>query len=112
MKTTTTIKVGGRERKLAFDFNAMAYLDEQGGVNVFDGLDFSEFRRPAKMLLLITAMLQTDAIDHGEELTKEKVGAMLDLATMREFTEKMEEVVERSIPDEDGAHRPPEARDG
>ncbi|WP_373047646.1 hypothetical protein [Vulgatibacter sp.] len=104
-----------RERKLAFDMNAMCYLDEHCGINALEGIDFSQFDTPRRMRSLLTACLQTDAMDHGEELTEQQVGALFSLGQLVEFTSSLDRLVEESLPgkkERTADPVPPEAREG
>lgn len=88
-----------RPRRLAFDFNAMVYLEEYGGLNVLEGFDFGEFRTPSKLRLLLAACLYSDALDHGEELTPAKVGQLLSLEKIAEFSAQVEQLIAGALPD-------------
>jgi hypothetical protein len=95
-----------RTRRLAFDFNAMCFLEEEAGINVLEGMDFAQFRSPSKLRMLLAAMLQSDALEHREELTAAKVGALLTLDRMAEFSALIERTVSASMPDADPKPEP------
>ena len=97
-----------RERRLAFDFNALRYMHDVAGVNVLeDGLNLEEFRTPGKMLALFTAMLQSDAKRAGETLTEDQVGELLDFEGILEMTRAVQAVVGESAPEQPA--NPPKA---
>ena len=97
-----------RERRLAFDFNSLRYLHDVAGVNVLeDGLNLADFRTPGKMLVLFTAMLQSDAKRTGETLTEDHVAELLDFGGILEMTRAVQAVVGESAPEQPA--NPPEA---
>lgn len=95
-----------RPRRLALDFNAITYLHEVGGINLLEGIDIRVLREPRNLLLFITACLQTDAEDHGEELTSDQVARLMDLRTMMEFSQAFQKLVADALPEEEGGGEP------
>lgn len=94
-----------RPRKLAMDFNAITYLYEVGGINLLEGIDIRVLKEPRNLLLFITACLQTDAEDHGEELTSEQVARLMDLRTMVEFSQAFQGLVADALPEDTGEEK-------
>lgn len=111
MNTTPNVTIDlDRRRRLAFDFNALCYLEREAGINVLAGFNLADFESPTRLLHLVTACLQTDAFENGEKsLSARTVGSYLTIDRMVEFTGQIERLVSGAMPEREPTADPPAA---
>ncbi len=98
------MKVGGKERKLVFNINALIELDEEHGVNVFDIKTFQS-PHPKYMRAIAFVGMKHGAIAGGEsfDLTIEKVGEELTTENFNEVFSQIQKQNTNDLPRGDGA---------
>lgn len=90
-----TFTLGGKERKLVFDFWAFYLLEKETGKNALNGEIFNNLSA-SSLLILTWAAVQSD-----EKLTLEEVGRMLTLVDLPALSKAIEQAFEQAKPDEE-----------
>ncbi len=73
------IRLGGKERALAYDMNAICRFDEATGQNFLGGLEFEKLSAAHARALIWAGLLR-----ESPDLTPEDVGAMIDMRNLAE----------------------------
>jgi len=89
VKPEIEIELGGKKRKLVFDFNALCKLEEMTGKNALDGETWQQPRASDIRILLWAALLRNEP-----ELTLEDTGAMLTISSLSQVTESLRQAFE------------------
>lgn len=99
MKGFNNLKLGGKERRIIFDLNALCDLEEKYGdiYGVLDNLGKSPKMRDIRYLLFI-GLKQDD-----ESLTEKEVGQLITLKNMNEVVDSIGKALGDSMPDTDNA---------
>jgi hypothetical protein len=102
-KPTIKITLGGKERELCLDFNAMIAFKRATGKSFLKGDVNLEALDEEGLLALLWAMLLYD----DPALTLQQLGHMMDSpATMRQMAVSLAEAVKLAMPEAQAADRP------
>lgn len=98
----------GKEREFKFDLNALVALQEKlGDVQLaFEGLQGRDF---GVIRTLLWALLVTE---EGEDFTEMQAGSLIDIQSIGELAERMEESLLASTPVSDEDTEPVEGKEG
>lgn len=96
MSQRITVKLGGKERALAYDLNAFSAIEDEGGIG--DGMSAKSIR-----LMLWAGLLHEDP-----ELTIREVGAMVAPRDLETIAEAVGAAFNRDAPP--AKDRPPRAQ--
>ena len=104
-KPGVKIILDGKERTLKFDLNALEAVEDDLGINLFDGT--FEWKKSVK---LIKTMLWACLLHENETLTKKEVGSWIHPDNMKETLLKLDEAFEVAMPESEGKETVPLAR--
>lgn len=91
-----TLVLGGRERTLRFDLNALATLEDELGVNVLDGTVWQNMN-----VRTVRAMLWVGLLHEDESLTLHEVGSWIDLANVEIIADQVTTALGAAMPEPD-----------
>lgn len=91
---TSKIEIGGQTYTLAFDFNAMAIIQEETGRNPFSQ-DFWKDIGPVELIALYYGALNT----YQPTMTKQYLRQTMDLRKFDYYVEKMSEAAQKAMPE-------------
>jgi len=107
VKPEVTIQLGGRERHLRFDLNAMAAFEKATGKNLFEAKVAKELAKNLSPVLL-RALLWACLCHEDESLTLEQVGGMITRDNMAEINNSLWDAYTRAVPEkEEGEEEAP-----
>lgn len=97
LNPSVKVELGGKERTLLFNFNAMAKFEEVTGVsilnrNVWDQINATNFR----------ALIWACLLHEDKELKVEDVGEWLHFGNVDELSTKLSEAWTAALPKRDG----------
>jgi hypothetical protein len=88
------ITLGGKERHLIYDFNALAVAEQMTGMNLFTSFDFTNLSA-SRFRAMLFASLLVDSPD----ITLEECGQFITVHSLPEITIKMVEAWHGSRPE-------------
>lgn len=89
------VTLGGKERTMVFDLNAMAAFEEATGKGLLDGSFKSSDMTSGHLRTMLWACL----ISEDGALTREQVGSWVTMENILEITSKLNEVFEVAMPE-------------
>lgn len=87
-----------RERTLKFDLNAFATLEEKHG-----SVQVAMEKMSQGNMAAFRTMLWCGLVHEDPELTEQQVGSMVDMAALKEISEKIDQAMTMSTPSPDKA---------
>lgn len=92
-----TVELGGKERKLIYDFNALAKAEEVTGKSMLDGAVWQSPSATDLRAFIWAGLLRDDP-----NVTIQQVGSWLTIDTMSEITGYINEALDISTTEADG----------
>jgi len=93
-KPTAKLTLMGKQYTMAFDFNAMAIIQEETGKNPFSEEIWNNLG-PIEVIAMLYGFLNT----YHPEMTKDWLRKNIHIGNMKDIIESMQEAWEKSIPD-------------
>lgn len=92
-KQAVSIELGGKERRMKYDLNAFAELEDMYGSpqKAMDALEEGSFKS-------LRALVWVGLLHDEPELTEREVGSWLDLNNMKMIAEKIGEAINKAMP--------------
>ncbi len=92
-----TINLGGKDRKLSFDLNAMVAYEETTGKRVTSWKE-GYIPNMKEMRVIIWACLISDNISDDESITLQEVGSWVTMENFHAVVDKVMGIVDDSLP--------------
>jgi len=103
IRPEVTIELGGRERHLRFDLNAMAAFEEAAGKSILSGIETGKLGARDLRALIWACLLHEE-----ETLTLKEIGTWITPDNMNEVAGKFAEAFGAAMPDvKEGVEKPP-----
>lgn len=93
--TNTKIKIGGKERELRFDLNALAELEDAYG-----SIESAMNKAQEGSIKALRCIIWAGLLHEDENLKERQVGAWLDMQTLHGLTGTLEGAITSSLPEE------------
>jgi len=98
---TATVNIGGQDRTLRFDFNALALLEEKTGKSAFDQATFQNVKASD-----LRALIWAGILHELPDVKMEEVGSWLHPGNVREVSEAIGKAFGNDVKEKEAAPLP------